>query len=346
MVAEHITNLASSKHSGKRSRTQMLVVHSAETPLANGYAASVTLNWLNRADVEASINAFFGPDTTVRSVHTDYAAWHATWANALSVGYEFTGYAALNRAQWLTTAGQNMLDRAGREMAADAKIYGIPLRWLTTSEVNAIANGNTTIKGLSTHRQIDPVNRTDPGDGFPYDVLLDNIKRYSGISVASPVKPTPIPTPAPKPAPVPANTFVATVDPGDSLTSIAAQFGTTVAAILAVNKLANKNVIHAGQKLNIPVTNKPAVPKPAPAPALVNRIVTFDRAYLLTRPTTAAPTFASYPKGTPLAIKGYVGGQDPYGTGDTAWYVTGSGHYVWANAAENNVSGLKFLGNL
>lgn len=344
MVAEHITNLASSKHSGKRSRTQMLVVHSAETPLQAGYATSVTRNWLNRADVEASINAFFGPDTTVRSVHTDYAAWHATWANALSVGYEFTGYAALNRAQWLTDAGRNMLDRAGREMAADAKIYGIPLRWLTTAEVNAIANGNQSIKGLATHRQIDPVNRTDPGDGFPYDVLLDNIRRYSGLAPASPVKPTPIPTPAPAPKPAPS--FTATVDPGDTLTSIAKQFGTTVDAIRAINKLPNPNAISAGQKIQIPGVYKAPAPKPAPASGLVNRIVTFDRAYLLTRPTTAAPTFASYPKGTPLAIKGYVGGQDPYGTGDTAWYVTGSGHYVWANAAENNVSGLKFLGNL
>lgn len=205
MVAEHITNLPSGKNSGKRTRTQMLVVHSAETPLAAGYAASVTSNWLNRADVEASINAFFGPDTTVRSVNTDYAAWHATWANAVSVGYEFTGYAALTRTQWLTDAGKTMLDRAGREMAEDAKLYGIPLRYLTTAEVNQIANGNTTIKGIATHRQIDPVNRTDPGDGFPYDVLLASIRKYAGGNSATPTtkpqgstKPTPIPA-TPKP---------------------------------------------------------------------------------------------------------------------------------------------------
>lgn len=194
MVAEHITNLASGKHSGKRLRTQMLVIHSAETPLANGYAASVTSNWLNRSDVGASINAFFGPDTTVRSVHTDYAAWHATWANSLSVGYEFTGYAAFTRAQWLTPLGQDMLDRAGRELAADAKYYGIPLVWLTTAQVNQVKAGNTTIKGLATHAQIDPANRTDPGSGFPFDVLMANIRHYSGLAPA----PTPVPTPKPK----------------------------------------------------------------------------------------------------------------------------------------------------
>lgn len=196
MVAEHITNLPSDKDSGTRPRTQMLVVHSAETPLLPGYAVSVTKNWLNvwyRPDgslIEASINTFFGPDTTVRSVNTFKAAWHATWANALSVGYEFTGYAALTRAQWLTDLGVAMLDRAGREMAADAELFGIPLRWLTTAEVSQIKAGNTTIKGLATHRQIDPVNRTDPGDGFPYDVLLANILRYAGKS-PTPPKPTP-----------------------------------------------------------------------------------------------------------------------------------------------------------
>lgn len=194
MVAERIVNMPSNKNSGKRAITQMLVLHSAETPLANGYAQSITANWLNkmyRADgslIEASINSFAGPDCLVRSVHTDYAAWHATWANALSVGYETTGYAAFTRAQWLTPLGKNMIDRLGREMAADAKIYGIPLKYLSNGEVNQIKAGNTRIKGIATHRQIDPVNRTDPGSGFPYDVLLATIRLYSGV------KPTPKPT--------------------------------------------------------------------------------------------------------------------------------------------------------
>lgn len=73
-VDEPTTNMASSKHLGKRSRTQMLVVHSPEIPLQAGYAASVTCNWLNLAHALASINAFFGPDTTIRAVHSKYAA--------------------------------------------------------------------------------------------------------------------------------------------------------------------------------------------------------------------------------------------------------------------------------
>lgn len=186
MVAEHITNLPCAKHSGKRAHTQMLVVHSMETPLANGYALSLTQNWLgkmyqaNGALIEASANVNVGPDTLIRSVHTDYAAWHASWANSMSVGYEQTGYAAYSREQWLSGPGRDQIDRLAREMALDAAAYGIPLRWLTAAEVNAIRNGDRTIKGLVTHAVIDPGNRTDPGSQYPYDVLLASIKAYSG----------------------------------------------------------------------------------------------------------------------------------------------------------------------
>ncbi len=195
MVAEHITNLPCTKHSGKRVHTQMLVVHSIESPLANGYAVSMAQNWLGKwykADgslIEASSNVIVSPDTLVRSVHTDYAAWHASWANSLSVGYEQAGYAAFTRAQWLTDLGKNQIDRLAREMALDAKLYGIPLVWLTRAQVDAIAAGNRTIKGLVTHAVIDPFNRTDPGNAYPYDVLLASIRKYAGQAS----------TPTPKP---------------------------------------------------------------------------------------------------------------------------------------------------
>jgi LysM repeat protein len=43
-----------------------------------------------------------------------------------------------------------------------------------------------------------------------------------------------------------------TVQRGDTLSGIAAQFGTTVPAIMAANNLSNPNLIYAGQKLCIP----------------------------------------------------------------------------------------------
>jgi LysM domain len=68
--------------------------------------------------------------------------------------------------------------------------------------------------------------------------------------------PTPVPTdtpppatPVPTPAPTP-RTYV--VQEGDSLGSIAAQFGTTAEAIQAANGISNPNVITIGQVLVIP----------------------------------------------------------------------------------------------
>lgn len=90
---------------------------------------------------------------------------------------------------------------------------------------------------------------------------------------------------------------------------------------------------------------KPAA-KPAPQPVLHNRTVTNAVAYVRTEPRSNAPMVAGYPngiaQGAVLAVKGYVSGQDPYGTGDDAWYVTKSG-YVWANAAQNTLAGLSKL---
>lgn len=186
-VKEKYVALPSDKHHGVRSRTQILAVHSAECPMERGYARSLTAGFLNipisSGGPAASINGFADPGCFVRSVNTFCGAWHASWANTVSVGYETAAYAAYNRETWMSLEGRRMLERLAIEMAADAEIFDIPLRWLTGAQVNAIRNGNTKIKGLAAHRQIDPAHRTDPGDGFPYGYLLKRIKHHSGAKV-------------------------------------------------------------------------------------------------------------------------------------------------------------------
>lgn len=77
------------------------------------------------------------------------------------------------------------------------------------------------------------------------------------------------------------------------------------------------------------------------------RIVTNEVAYVRTAPRADAPLVAAYPngiaRGATLAVKGYTVGQDPYDTGDNAWYVTINDGHVWANAAGNSLSGLPLL---
>ena len=67
-------------------------------------------------------------------------------------------------------------------------------------------------------------------------------------------KPTRTPRPSVKPSPsasLPAGSTTYTVKSGDTLSGIAAQFGTTVQAIKSLNGLTS-NVIHPGQVLKIP----------------------------------------------------------------------------------------------
>ena len=67
--------------------------------------------------------------------------------------------------------------------------------------------------------------------------------------------PTPAPTAAPTARPTPtAATRPATyrVRPGDTLSAIAAQFGTTVREIAALNDISNPSLIRVGQVLRLP----------------------------------------------------------------------------------------------
>src|SRR5436305_9684807 len=52
------------------------------------------------------------------------------------------------------------------------------------------------------------------------------------------------------------------VQPGDTLISIAARYGTTVDAIVATNGLASRSTIYAGEVLTIPSAGSNPAPQP------------------------------------------------------------------------------------
>ena len=168
--------------------TQLVVFHSMECPLQAGYARSLThwaLTPLSAGGPQASWHRGYGPDERVYFIPDELGAWHASEANVLSIGLEQAGYAAYTRAQWLTADGQRMLDGVAVDVAAICKRDGIPARWLTTAEVRAVLDGgNRQIKGFCFHRQVDPETRTDPGNGYPADVVLSKIKAHLGAGPA------------------------------------------------------------------------------------------------------------------------------------------------------------------
>lgn len=86
------------------------------------------------------------------------------------------------------------------------------------------------------------------------------------------------------------------------------------------------------------------------APVSTIRKVTAQGALVRTAPNTNARAIPHYPEGfavgAPLAVLGYVKGQDPFGTGDDAWFKTEGNGYIWANNAGNSLDGLAYLGDM
>jgi LysM repeat protein len=83
-----------------------------------------------------------------------------------------------------------------------------------------------------------------------------------GTPGASPA-PGGTPTPAPSPTPEPSPFEEYTVQQGDSLSSIAAQFGTTADELARINSITDPNSLSVGQKLQVP---RPTSPSPTPSP--------------------------------------------------------------------------------
>jgi LysM repeat protein len=138
-------------------------------------------------------------------------------------------------------------------------------------------------------RAISPVGQgatDDPGEwhrfmSHAYALGASVVSTWRHGVTAAPVftamrdTPPRVPPPPAEPAAAAAPTFVTyTVQPGDTLGRIAAEFGTTVDAIVQANGLSNPNLIAVGQQLQIPVgggggpaaplVSAPAAPAPAP----------------------------------------------------------------------------------
>lgn len=145
-------------------------------------------------------------------------------------------------------------------------------RWTATAIVVVLLLVTAAVVSAATYI-------VQPGDTLwrisrQFNTTVDDIVRTNNISnpnliyvgqtleipgdAPAPPPPGPTATPAPNPPPPSTQTYV--VQPGDSLSKIAARFGTTVQAIAQANNIVNVNLIFVGQVLVIPGAG------PAPAP--------------------------------------------------------------------------------
>ncbi|MGH3956928.1 MAG: N-acetylmuramoyl-L-alanine amidase [Mycobacterium sp.] len=121
--------------------------------------------------------------TVVDVVDTDYASWSVGNANNRSINLCFAGSkAAWTRQDWLAKAPK-AIAAAAYLAAQDCKKYGIkPFVILPPYDADP--------PGISDHRYVTQRlkwgTHTDVGDGFPWDVFIAAVNKYSGNESVTP----------------------------------------------------------------------------------------------------------------------------------------------------------------
>lgn len=126
-----------------------------------------------------------GGVTVVDCVDTDRASWSVLDANTRSINLCFAGSkAAWTRADWLKQA--KAIDVAAYLAVQDAKKYNFPALVVEPPY-------SERIPGISDHRYVTNILRIgthhDVGDGFPWDVFDEAVRKYATGEAPPPVKP-------------------------------------------------------------------------------------------------------------------------------------------------------------
>lgn len=179
----------------------LIVIHSLEAPARRGLAYDLATGWLQNAGV--SPHAITDPGETVDTCSESLVGWHCGNGNRVGIGLEVTGYAAWSFDQWTSGDAFAAVRLDAKRAAEAAKRHGIPIRWLSLSQIR---NGE---RGFCTHADISATlggtNHTDPGRGFPYAIFMQMVQQWTDGTIGNPTK-----TPNPQP-----DTGIGGADPKD-----------------------------------------------------------------------------------------------------------------------------------
>lgn len=171
------------------SEIHYIVIHDGEAPSPTGAAEGMG-RWFENPKSGGSTHFGVDNDSTQQYLSLEAISWGAPPLNQHGVHIECAGKASLTRAQWLKTYGP-MLERVGWLIADLHKRLGIPIKVLTVSELKAAGAHPSKDAGIVTHAAVSRVfhktTHTDPGPGFPMDVVIAHALRYA--------KPKPQPRP-------------------------------------------------------------------------------------------------------------------------------------------------------
>jgi hypothetical protein len=119
-----------------------------------------------------SVHWFVDSDSVVQCVPTECEAWHAgRSANLYGEGIELCGRASQTREQWMDALSLPMLAIAARLVRTRADRLGLPLRFVTATQLRAHLTGITTHMELTRAFPAETTH-SDPGPGFPLAEFL------------------------------------------------------------------------------------------------------------------------------------------------------------------------------
>lgn len=153
---------------GRSADIRWIVVHCTDTPYQDNYPTRLGQYW-SRSPVQTSTH-YGVSDTEVRQyvAHADTAYAAREPGNSRGMHIEFAGLSRWSRAQWL--AHDPMLRRGALLIKQIAARHGLPPDYRLTKE-KLIARK----PGVTCHADLTATfsgTHTDPGAGFPWDVLF------------------------------------------------------------------------------------------------------------------------------------------------------------------------------
>lgn len=160
---------------------RLVVLHTAEGARTVESLGAFFAN----AGVQASSHVGIDDRGVEQYVPYSEAAWTMLSANSVADQAELCGFAAWSRATWLGQHGR-MLELAAAWVRERCIARGIPIRKLTPTEVRAGAAG--VCGHVDWTLATGEGNHTDPGPGFPWDVVMAIATRG--------IPPRPAPSPA------------------------------------------------------------------------------------------------------------------------------------------------------
>jgi len=162
-----------------------VVVHDMEFPERDD-AAEWTAAYFARGADGRSVSSHYTADASsiVQCVRLADVAWTVgnRPGNYRGINWELAGYASQTREQWLDAFGTAMLTRIAEIMRRDMARYAIPARLLDDMQVRSFTPGITSHVQLG--RCFAGTDHTDPGRGFPWDVLVGLIEGDNDVQLS------------------------------------------------------------------------------------------------------------------------------------------------------------------